>query len=93
MHAAGKFGGECRIDHAVTFDTALSAERFRHDVEPEVRLAAGAVSGMALMTVRFVLDVKALRRESLAQLFGDDIVCLHRSFVARIEPRRNPSQR
>jgi hypothetical protein len=40
-------------------------------------LAAGPVSGMALMAMGFVLDLQAFGRESIAQLFRDEIACLH----------------
>ena len=36
-------------------------------------LAARAMSGMACMLMRFVLDAQALGSESLAQLFRDQI--------------------
>jgi hypothetical protein len=40
-------------------------------------LAAGAVAGMALMEMRFVLDMQALRCESSHQLRRDDIPHSH----------------
>jgi hypothetical protein len=78
VHAAGKLGSERRVDHAMALQPALPTKRFRYDIESEMRLTAGPVSGMAFMTMRFVLDVQAFGRESAAQLFGDDIACLHR---------------
>jgi hypothetical protein len=77
VHAAGKLAGERRVDHAVALDPALSAKGFRHDIESEMSLAAGPVSGMAFMPVGFILDIEALGCESIAQLFGDYIACLH----------------
>ena len=77
VHATCQFARECRVDHAVTFDPALSAEGFRHDIKAEVGLAAGPVSGVAFVLVGFVLDVQALGRESAAQLFGNEIASLH----------------
>jgi hypothetical protein len=56
MHAAGKLGRERCVDHAVTFDSALSPERFRHDIKPEVSLAARPVAGVASVKVRFIFD-------------------------------------
>ena len=77
VHAAGKLAGERRIDHAVTFQAALAAERFRHDIQPEMSLAAGPVPGMALVPMRFVLDTQAHGRKGPAQLFRDEIPCSH----------------
>jgi hypothetical protein len=77
MHAAGELGSERRVDHAMAFEPALSAKGFRHNIESEMRLAAGPVSGMALMAMGFVLDMQAFGRESIAQLFRDEIACLH----------------
>ena len=42
------------VDHAVAFDPALSAERLRHDMDPEMGLAARAMAGVAFVPVRFV---------------------------------------
>ena len=77
MHAAGKLAGEGFVDHAVALDPALSPERFRHDIKPEMSFAAGAMPGVAFMPMQFVLDAKALRRESVAQLFRDEILPSH----------------
>ena len=81
MHATREFGGKRLIDHAVTLDAGLSLERLRHDINPEVSLPARPVPGMALMLVRFINDFEALRRESLGQLFCDEIGGSH---IARL---------
>jgi len=77
VHAAGKLAGERGIDHAMALDPALPAKGFRHDIESEMSLAPGPVARMAFMAMRFILDVKAFGRESGAQLFGDQIACMH----------------
>ena len=46
---AREFVGEYLIDHAMTFDPALSIERLRHNIHPEVGFAAGPMAGVALM--------------------------------------------
>ena len=74
MDAAGKLGGERCVDHAVALEPALPAERFSHDIKPEVSLAARAGSDMPSMVVRFVLDSQTLGRESLLQLFGNAVL-------------------
>ena len=79
MDAAGKLGRKNLVDHAMTFDPALSAELLRHDVNPEMTLAARPVSRMALMAVRFVLDLEALRRQGGGELFGDPVFDLHKN--------------
>ncbi len=82
MDAAFQFRREGVVDHAVTFEPALSAEGFRHNIKPVMGLAAGAVSGVAGMLMRFVLDAQALWSESLSQLFGNHILGSHsRSFT------------
>jgi len=77
MHAAGKLAGEHRIDHTMALNPALSAKGFRHDIESEMSLAAWPVARMAFVAVRFILDMEALGRESVAQLFRDQIACMH----------------
>ena len=82
MDAAFQFRREGLVDHAVTFEPALSAEGFRHNIKPVMGLAAGAVSGVAGMLMRFVLDAQALWSESHSQLFGNHILGSHsRSFT------------
>ena len=77
VHAATKRVGQRRIDHAVSFEAALSAKGVRHDVDSEMRLAARPVSGVALVMMRFVFDVQAFGIESFGQLFDDEIVHAH----------------
>jgi hypothetical protein len=77
VHAAGKLAGERRIDHAMALDPALPAKGFRHDIKSEMSLAAGPVAGVAFVPMRFILDMEALGRESVAQLFRDEIACMH----------------
>jgi len=73
VKAAGEFPRQCRIDHAVTFEPALSFERLRHDIDPEVSLPARPVSGMPFVPVRFILHLQTLRGEGFGQLLCDDI--------------------
>ena len=77
MHAAGKFVRQRGIDHAMPLEPALPAKGLRHDIESEMGFTAGPVPGMALVPMRFILDMKALRCESVAQLFRDQIACVH----------------
>jgi hypothetical protein len=51
MHPAGELGGERLIDQAMAFDAALTLEGLRYDINPEVRLSAGPVSGMTRVMV------------------------------------------
>ncbi len=73
MNAAREFGCEQLIYHAVAFQPGLSFEGIRHNINAEVCLSARPVSGMALMLVRFVQNLEALRLESLGQLLRDQI--------------------
>jgi hypothetical protein len=77
MHATRQFTRKCLVDHAVALDPALTAERFRHDMNPEMGLAARPVAGMALVLMRFINHVQALRRERGAQFFGDEGLHFH----------------
>jgi len=77
VDARGQRVREDRIDHAMTLDPALPLKGAGHNIKPEMRLAAGSMSGVAFMPMRFVLDMQALRRERLTQFFRDDIVPLH----------------
>jgi hypothetical protein len=67
VHGTGKFRGQYRIYHAMALDPALPLEGSRHNIHPEMRLAARPVAGVALMQMRFVADVEAFRRESFTQ--------------------------
>ncbi len=49
MDAAGELTVKYGIDHAMALDPALSAERLRHDIDPEMGLSARPVAGVALM--------------------------------------------
>jgi len=77
MHAAGKLGGERRVDHAVALEPALPAEGLRHDIKPVVGLAARARAGMAGVLVGLVLNPQTLGCESLLQLFGNPFLGTH----------------
>lgn len=77
MYAAFQLAGERRVDHAMTFEPALSPEGFCHDIDPVMGLAARPVSGMAFMQMRFVLDMQARRREGGDELGGDDVLHSH----------------
>src|SRR5262249_20921132 len=61
----------------MALEPALPREGLRHDIDPEMTLAAGTVTGMALMPVRLVEDAQALRAESLVQLPCDEVVDPH----------------
>ena len=86
MHATLKLAGKRLIDHAVTLDAGLAAERLRHDMDPEMRLPARPMAGVTLVAVGFVHHVEALRREGLGQFLGDDIAG-GRSSPARAQRR------
>ena len=87
MNAAREFGRKRLIYHAVTFQPGLSFEDVRHNINAEVSLSARPVPGMALMLVRFINHFEVLRRESLGQLFCDEIGGSH---IARLGERSLP---
>ena len=49
VYGSREFRCQRRIYQAVAFDPALPLERRRHDIDPEMRLAARLVAGMAFM--------------------------------------------
>ena len=77
VDAAGKLARKRLVDHAVAIEAALSAERLRHDMNPEVGLAARPVAGMALVLMRFIHNIEALRRERRRELLGNLGLNLH----------------
>src|SRR5215831_7217331 len=81
MNAAGELRRQRLVDHAMTFEAGLSFERRRHDIDAEMGLPARAVPGMAFMPRGFNQHFDAFRRESLGQLFCDQIGGSH---VARL---------
>jgi hypothetical protein len=77
MHASCKFTGKHCVYHAMPFDPALALEYLRDDMNSEMGLAARSGSGMPLVLSGFIRHFYAQRRESLGQLFGDDIAYSH----------------
>ena len=77
VHAAREFTRKCLVDHAVALDPALTAERFRHDMNPEMGLAARPMAGMALVLMRFIDHIEALWRERRGEPFGNPCLNLH----------------
>ena len=78
MDAAFQFFCQGRVDHAVAFKPALSAERIRHDIKAKVRFASRPVSGMPRMQMGFVFDMQTFGRESRDQLCRYDVLHSHR---------------
>jgi hypothetical protein len=77
VDAACELTGKCFVDHSVALEPALSAKRFRHNIHPEMSLAALAMSGMPDVLVGFVHHVEARGSESLGQLLRDEIAPCH----------------
>src|SRR4051794_3463048 len=77
VHRAGKFRSQRRVYHAVALDPALPLEGRRHSIDPEMRLAARPMAGMALMQMRLVRHVEAFRQESFTQLVYDSLFGPH----------------
>ena len=77
MYAGGEFARKYLVNHAVALDSALTAERLRHDMNPEMRLPARPMTGMAGVLVGFVHHIEALRCESRGQFVGNKALYLH----------------
>ena len=71
MHSISQFRRQRRIYHAVALDPGLPFEGWRHDIDPEMRLAARPVTGMAFVLVGFIHDFEAFGRESARQFLCD----------------------
>jgi len=89
MDTAGKFAGERGIDQAVALDPALPSEGIRHDIHPEMSLAAGTMPGMSFVPVGFILHPQALRGESRGQFLCDEILHGHSCAIAYARPSYN----
>lgn len=68
MDAGLEFVSEGLVDHAMTSDPALSAERASYDINSEMRFSAGSMSGVALMLMGLVEHLQAQRSEGFGQL-------------------------
>jgi hypothetical protein len=77
VDTTGKLARKRLVDHAMAFDPALSAERLRHDMNPEVGLAARPMAGVALVLMRFIHNIEALRRERCCELVDNLGLNLH----------------
>ena len=73
MNARRELAGERRVDQAMTIEPALPLEGLRHDINPEMCLAAFPMPAVAGMLMGLVDHPQALWRESLGQLFCDDV--------------------
>jgi len=61
VNAFGKLAGKCLVDHTMTLDPALPAERLRYDIHPEMAFSARPMTGMPLVPMRFIDHIKVLR--------------------------------
>ena len=77
VDATFELTGKCLVDHAVALEPALSAERFRHNIHPEMSLPALPMSGMPDVVMGFVHHVEARGSESPGQLLRDEIAPCH----------------
>jgi hypothetical protein len=68
MDAGLEFVSEGLVDHAMTSDPALSAERASYDINSEMRFSAGSMSGVPFMLMGLVEHPQAQRSEGFGQL-------------------------
>ncbi len=86
MHAALELGDKGFVDHAVALEAALPAERFRHDIYPEMRFPALPMPGVPGVLVGFVHYLEPRGVESPGQLFRDEITPGHGLGITGSEP-------
>ncbi len=70
---AGKLLGQRGVDQAMPLEPALAGEGGRDDLDAEMRFAALAPAGMAMMLMGLVDHPKMLGRELRAELAGDPV--------------------
>jgi len=73
VHTARELCRKQLVNHTVALDPGLSFKHFRYNIDAIVSLPTRPVSGMAFVLVGYVKHLQALWRESLGQLFGDEI--------------------
>jgi hypothetical protein len=67
VDAGLELAGERVVDHAVTLDSALPLEGFRHDIDSVVGLATRPMPSVPCVHLGFIDDIQAVRRESPGQ--------------------------
>ena len=65
MEAPGDFPGERRVDHAMGFDPARTAESLGRDSHAKMTFPARPVAGVPLVQVGFVHHFQGIRVKSL----------------------------
>ena len=93
MHAAFKLSGKRFVDHSVARESALSAERLRHNIYPVMRFSALSMPGMPGVLVRFIDHLEARGGESLGQLFDDAIAPCHDVGITGAGPAGQPGEK
>lgn len=86
VDAACEFSDKRFVDHAVALEPALPAERLRHNIYPEMSLAALAMSSMPSVLMGFVHHVEARGSESVGQFPHDEIARCHGVRIAADGP-------
>jgi hypothetical protein len=77
VHSSRKFIAEHLVDHAMALDPVLSSESLSYDIQPEMGLSAGAISGMAFVQMGFVGHIESQRGKCLVELLGNPIAGAH----------------
>ena len=67
MDTGPEFVSEGLVDHAMTSNPALSAERASYDIDSKMRFSAGSMSGVAFMVMGLVEHLQAQRSEGFGQ--------------------------
>src|SRR5437588_558995 len=79
MHAALDLSRERFVHHAVALDPALPSEGVRHNINPEMGLAAFPMAGVAGVLVGLVEHVELCRCEGPSELLQDGVAGIHGS--------------
>ena len=80
MQAGGELVFQGLVDLALTLYATLAFEGRRHDLDPKMRFAALAMTGMAAMARRLVFDRQPRRCESRPELVVNRVCyCAHHS--------------
>src|SRR5262245_32555955 len=77
MHPGLELRHECFVHHAVALDSALPSEGIRHNMNPEMALAAFPMAGVTSVMVGFVEHVKPCGCEGPSELLQDGVAGIH----------------
>jgi len=77
MHTALELRRQRFVHHAVALDPALPSEGLRHNINPEMSLAAFPMTGVSGVLVGLIDYIEPCRREGPSQILQDCVAGAH----------------